>query len=269
MIAAGEGERVDIGASLTAERPEDRIIAVARTALAQREPPAECPVYLGLLARALSEEPPPYGEASYEEIFHGASADGQWLAISLITNAEREGDGATRLWSLAACSPEGEEQQLLKRHAVDESSHSLAYLALLDLAFPGAVAPEFRKELNQLSPGYAMGKTLVARPGSPYARVPSIDDYMQMNIAEIRTTLHHLMQRQALAVHCPPENHPKVLKILTSLLRDELSHVAYTAVLIEDKAQRADPAAVQALFSKRMRDFNDITKVELSQRKFD
>jgi hypothetical protein len=252
-----------------AEPPPDRVTAVARVALSHGGAGDGCPAYTALLRRALAEEPPPYGEESYERIFRAAAAEGQWLAISLIANAEREGDGATRLWSLAACSPEGEEQLLLKRHAVDESSHSLAYLALLDLAFPGAVAPEFRRQLDQLSPGYAMARPLAAREGSPYARVPSIDDYIQMNIAEIRTTLHHLMQREAIAIHCPRENLPRVLKILNSLLRDELSHVAYTAVLIDEKARAAEPEAVQALFTRRVRDFNDITRRELGQRKFD
>lgn len=90
-----------------------------------------------------------------------------------------------------------------------------------------------------------------------------------MNIAEIRTTLHHLMQREAIATHCPPDNLPRVVKILNSLLRDELGHVAYTAILIEEKARVAEPGAVQTLFSRRLRDFNEITRRELSQRKFD
>lgn len=259
---------MDACASLTAERPVDRVAAVARVALSQGAG-ADCPIYQGILQRALAEEPPPFGEESYERIFREAAGDGQWLAISIITNAEREGDGATRLWSLAACSEIESEQALLKRHAVDESSHSLAYLALLDLSFPGAVSSEFRQQLDQLSPGYAMAKPLRAREGSPYARVPSIDDYIQMNIAEIRTTLHHLMQREAIANHCPPENLPRVVKILNSLLRDELGHVAYTAILIEEKARVAEPGAVQTLFSRRLRDFNEITRRELSQKKFD
>ena len=40
------------------------------------------------------------------------------MAKSLITNAEREGDGSTRLWSLAACAPNTEHKQLLKSPCV-------------------------------------------------------------------------------------------------------------------------------------------------------
>jgi hypothetical protein len=104
---------------------------------------------------------------------------------------------------------------------------------------------------------------------SPYARTPSIDDYVQMNIAEIRTTIHHTMQREALARHCPPDNVPGVTKILDAILRDELNHVGYTAELIERKAVDASPSAFQALFSKRLQDFSQITREELGVLTFD
>lgn len=254
---------------LSAAPSVELVAAVARVALSQHDEQPECPKYLAALDKALGEEPPPYGTAEYSNTYRAASANGQWLAMSLMTNAEREGDGAKRLWSLAACSDDEKERQLLKRHACDESSHALAYLALLDLSFPGAVDATFRAELNQLSPHFSMSQEPYPIDGSPYARKPSVDDYMQMNIAEIRTTIHHLMQRQALAEHCPPENMPRAKKVLDSLLRDELSHVAYTAVLIEARANAADPEKFQDLFCKRLRDFNDITKEEFGERVFD
>lgn len=260
---------MDVQELLSSEPTVERVATVARVALSQRDPQRECPRYLAALDKAIDEEPPPFGTAAYTNTYRGASSSGQWLAMSLITNAEREGDGAKRLWSLASCSDNEEERQLLKRHACDESSHALAYLALLDLAFPGAVTPTFRSELNQLSPHFSMAQEPYPIEGSPYARKPSVDDYMQMNIAEIRTTIHHLMQRQALAEHCPPENMPRATKVLDSLLRDELSHVAYTAVLIEEKAANTDAEKLQRMFSKRVRDFNNITKEELGERVFD
>src|SRR4051794_8557221 len=137
---------MDVGTLLSAKPSVDRVAVVARVALSQRDPPAECPKYMAALEQALSEAPPPFGTPEYAEIYHGAARSGQWLAMSLMTNAEREGDGARRLWSLAACAGSEEERRLLKRHACDESSHALAYLALLDLTFPGAAAPEFRAE---------------------------------------------------------------------------------------------------------------------------
>jgi hypothetical protein len=247
---------MDVQNLLNAAPSINRVAEVARCALSERKPRTDCPRYFAALDSALAEGTPVFATQSYAEIYRAASASGHWLAVSLITNAEREGDGAKRLWSLAACCHEDEEQQLLKRHACDESKHALAYLALLDLAFPGAVTPEFRTELDQLSPHFSMEQELRAVPGSPYAHTPSTDDYMQMNIAEIRTTIHHLMQRQALTAHCPAKNMPKTRKILDMLLRDELSHVAYTAVLIEQKTESRNRGEVEAQFSKRLHDFN-------------
>jgi hypothetical protein len=48
-----------------------------------------------------------------------------------------------------------------------------------------------------------------------------------------------------------------------------LSHVAYTAVLIERKAESTSQDEIEAQFSKRLRDFNRITEEELEQRVFD
>ena len=242
----------------------ERVAAVARAALAR----LDCPQYLSALDNALIEEPPPFGTDAYADIYCEASQDGQWMAVSLITNAEREGDGAKRLWSLGACSDDENEQQQLKRHAVDESRHALAYLALLDLTFPDATSPAFRKELNALSPGFSMDQPLCAVEGSPYAKLPSIDDFVQMNIAEIRTALHHLMQRPALATHCPPDNRSRARSIQQSLLQDELYHVAYTAALIERRAQ-SGRLNLAELFTRRFHDFNLITLEELGDRRFD
>jgi hypothetical protein len=191
------------------------------------------------------------------------------MAVSLITNAEREGDGARRLWSLAACSDDIDERYRLKCHAIDESRHALLYLALLDLTFPNAVSPPFRLELEGLSPRYSMNQRLVAVEGSPYAKKPSIDDFLQMNIAEIRTTVHHIMQRPALAAHCSRENRSRITAIQDSLLRDELYHVAYTAVLIERIARAAKFDEVSRLFRQRFSDFNKITTEELGEGVFD
>jgi hypothetical protein len=52
-------------------------------------------------------------------------------------------------------------------------------------------------------------------------------------------------------------------------MRDELSHVAYTAQLIEEKAAETGLDQVKALFVTRLSDFNDITRTELGDKVFD
>jgi hypothetical protein len=260
---------MDVTELLTAEASSARIVAIARVALSQRHSGDGYATYFSALNKALEDEPPPFATKAYSDIYREASSDVRWMAVSLITNAEREGDGATRLWSLSSCSPDKENQHLLKIHAVDESRHALIYLALLDLAFPGITEPSFRLELQKLSPRYSMGMKVFAVEGSPYAKEPTIDDFLQMNIAEIRTTIHHLMQRLALADHAPPENRAQITTILDSLLRDELNHVAYTAVLIDRLARNVASPNIAALFRKRFRDFNQITNEELGEHAFD
>ena len=90
---------------------------------------------------------------------------------------------------------------------------------------------------------------------------------MQMNIAEIRTTIHHLM-RAAIVRHHPPANQ-RASAIQTLLLRDELRHVAYTAVLIEELSGSSCPGGLADLFRRRFRNFNQITTEELGASVFD
>lgn len=256
---------------LHAPAERGRVGLVARASLAGRTSDSAFSRYLAAVDTAVDAHPPPFDAPRYSAIYEQASADGHWLAISLMTNAEREGDGAKRLWSLAACATDPAQRALLKKHAVDESRHALAYLTLLDLVFPGAVTPEFRAELDTLSPKFSMKQDVEAVPGSPYARVPELDDYVQMNIAEIRTTLHHLMQRHALQAHCPEDHWPRVQRVLDSLLQDELDHVGYTAELIESLggADATGTDRMRALYAKRLDDFNAITRDELERLVFD
>lgn len=260
---------MSVQALIDSEPSVDQIIDIARVALNERNPRGSFPNYMNALTSALRTSPPPFGDPEYRQVFREAASDAEWLARSLIVNSEREGDGATRLWSMSACAPNQREKELLKRHAIDESGHSLGYLRLLDLTFPDAVSDEFREELDQLSPHYNVKQEPKPVEGSPYARVPSIDDYIQMNIAEIRTTIHHIMQREALANYCPPENVKRMRAILDMLMRDELAHVAYTAELIEEKAAEKDVDALIVNFDKRMHDFGEITRAELKDEIFD
>lgn len=260
---------MDVNTLLNADMSAGRIALAARVALAQCEPEAKAPLYFEALEQAINEEPPPFAMAAYGDIYLASSKDAAWMVVSLITNAEREGDGAKRLWSLAACADDPEIQRLLKCHAVDESRHALLYLALLDLGFPGCVDPSFRRDLSSLSPHFSPTQPLAAIEGSPYAKQPTIDDFIQMNIAEIRTTIHHIMQRVAIAVHCPDDQRKPIISIQDSLLRDELKHIAYTGVLIDQLARHIAPEKTKALFRQRFRHFNQITIDELGEGVFD
>jgi hypothetical protein len=260
---------MDIEGFLNSDASTGRVALAARVALAHGGADVSCPLYLEALDSALEAEPPPFDTSRYAEIYLAAATDPRWMAVSLITNSEREGDGAKRLWSLSACCADAEVQPLLKQHAVDESRHAILYLALLDIAFPHDVDPSFRSELNQLSPGYSLKQELAPVEGSPYAKNPSVDDFLQMNIAEIRTAIHHIMQRPAIQQYLTAENYKRVTSIQNALLRDELKHVSYTAVLIERIARSMSREQLAGMFGRRFRDFNQITLDELGEGAFD
>lgn len=247
----------------------EAISTLVRTAMREHEPNGTFENYFEAVDAAGAAVKPLFDTTTYFETYRKLAENDNWFAVSLIKAAEREGEGATRLWSLSACSSDEREAQLIKRHAIDESGHSVAYLSLLDLVFPDAVDSEFRGELKALSPYYKMADTPVEGANPEYAHDPTIDDYIQMNIAEIRTTIHHLLQREALWKYCPPENVSRVEGILNKLLRDELAHVSYTGALIEEKVSELGLAKIKSYYERRLRDFHEITQEEVKNFEFD
>ncbi len=225
--------------------------------------------YRDALITACRKAPPPFGTRAYGEIYRDAATDPSWMALSLITNAEGEGEGSRHLWDLAACTPDARVAAQVKAHAIDESGHSRAYVAMLDLAFPTVVDDEFHAKLTTLSPGYTQRSALEPREGSPYASPVTLDDLIQMNIAEIRTLVHHLLQRPALLGYCAPERRRRLASLLDALRLDEVGHIAYTAALIEEFARSGEAGVVKRLMQERMSDFNAITNQDLGRNVFE
>jgi hypothetical protein len=215
------------------------------------------------LSLACDKTSPLFGKERYAKLYREAAVDPQWMTVSLISNAEREGDGAGRLWTLAACTEEPVVSEKIKQHAIDESRHARAYLAMLDLVFPGAADGDFRRQLNTLSPGYGQKDHPAPVQGSPFAHPVTLDELIQMNIAEIRTRVHHIFQRPLILAHCPKKMRARLTKILDSLLFDETRHILYTAELIEQYWKQNASDEVNRLMCDRMADFNEVTAREL------
>jgi hypothetical protein len=227
------------------------------------------PSYRHAFITACRKSPPPFGAGDYGDIYRHAATDPYWLATSLMTNAAREGEGAGQLWDLAACTPDAAVAGQIRLHAIDESRHARAYIAMLDLTFPGAVDDEFHAQLATLSPGYTSHGPMQPHDGSPFAHPITVDDLIQMNIAEIRTRVHHLLQRPMLLAHCAVERRDRLLRILDALLFDETRHIAYTAALIEGFARNGGADRVNRLMQERLSDFNAITTEELGRNVFE
>jgi hypothetical protein len=217
------------------------------------------------LITACRKAPPPFGTKDYRKIYRDVARDRGWMAISLIQNAQGEGEGSEHLWDLAASTPDARVAAQVKAHAIDESRHAKAYVAMLELAFPDVLDNELHTQLTALSPGYTQRSPLEPHEGSPYASAITLDDLIQMNIAEIRTLVHHLLQRPMLLGHCPPERRPRLTRLHDRLRLDEIRHIAYTAQLIEDFANRGKAKTVHRLMQERMCEFNALTNADLGR----
>src|SRR5262249_15608716 len=93
----------------------------------------ELPTYDRALAAACTASPPPFGRKAYGDLYRSSASDPDWIALSLLTAAQSEGEGARHLWDMAACTPDAEIARQIQQHAIDEARHSRVYVTLLVL----------------------------------------------------------------------------------------------------------------------------------------
>jgi hypothetical protein len=217
--------------------------------------------YGRLLRTACAKSPPPYGEAWYGEKYRAVGRDPSWLAQSLIANAQKEGDGARKLWILASRARDPKIAEKVRIHAIDESRHSALYLRMLDITFPGAVGDDLRPLLKEIPPGYTVQQRPARLPEEPDDEV--LDELIQMNIGEIRTRIHQLLLRPVITVHCERSDRARLERILDSILWDETKHIRYTAELIESAIAAGETTFVRSTMRQRLEEFNEITLKEV------
>ncbi|MBB4636960.1 hypothetical protein [Longimicrobium terrae] len=239
-----------------------RVVLLAEIGLAHFHPTPECPRYLTALRNATAEELAPFSTDVYADAYRVALENRPWTARSLMLNAQREGEDARRLWSMAVRAGDSAERELLKRHAVDQSDHARAFLTILDLAFPGVVPAAFREQLASLSPGYGLDQEPAAPDDAPDQKAPTLDDFIHINLAQLRNASLQILLRPSLTSHCPPENVPGATEVMDSILADELTHVARTAVVIERQSREEALHEFAQRFQGCLRGFIDLTSEE-------
>jgi hypothetical protein len=212
------------------------------------------------LRAACNAAPPPFGRAWYGERYRSFASDPSWFANSLVANAAKEGEGATKLWSLAGRIQDLGTADSVRRHAIDESRHARFYLSLLQFSFPETAVDIRDQNLWSLSPGYGMRDRPPTVEPSPEQQV--LDELIQMNIGEVRTLIHQLLMQPLIVVHCPREGRRRVDALVDGLGRDERRHIGYTARLI-DAAAKKHPKLVRMLMERRLREFNELTLAEV------
>jgi hypothetical protein len=220
------------------------------------------PGYTAGLRAACGASPPAFGTGWYRRRYRELARVPGWLAVSLVVNAEKEGEGSRKLWRLAARADDPDVAEQVRRHALDESRHALVYLALLDTVFPGSVRERDRARLRELSPRYRAGDKPRARRRATRRRV--LDELIQMNIGEIRTRLNQLLLAPAARRYCPARGRRRLARMLTALLADETRHIAYTARLLERAIVEGEGAFVRRTMARRLAEFNAITLAEVA-----
>src|SRR3989338_3923768 len=86
--------------------------------------------YARLLRVACSESPPPFGMKWYGEKYRSLACEPEWLARSLVLNAEKEAAGSEALWHLAGSIAQQDISHKVRLHAIDESRHAKLYILL-------------------------------------------------------------------------------------------------------------------------------------------
>lgn len=224
--------------------------------------------YGQLLRLAFKDHPPAFSQKWYGEKYRKYAIDPLWLCQSLIDNSSKEGEGAEKLWRLAASSDIPAVSEAVRLHAVDEARHSRLYLGMLRVAFPVSVDDESLKELYDHTPAFTI-KDHPDRLGD-FSDLLVLDHLIQMNIGEIRTRVHQLLLMPVIQAHCSRDKRARVRlqRVLDSILADETKHILYTAELIETAMER-NQRYISDLLYHRLEEFNQITLDEVGESTFD
>lgn len=228
----------------------------------------ELPNFEAILNSALETYEAPFGQDWYGELYREKARDPQWLATSLILNAEKEGEGARRLWGMAAGTADLDVADQVRHHAIDEARHAKIYIGMFDTVFSGCADDELRHHLNGISPGYTLQDS-PERSGELEDFSDTLDGLIQMNMGEIRTRINQLLLAPMLLAHCQPSGHPKISRMLDSIVNDETKHIFYTAALIEQAVQAGHRELVRDIMFWRMDQFCELTLEEVGRGTFE
>lgn len=211
------------------------------------------------LTIAFANSDPVFTRPKYHQFFfHCASTVPNWLAQVIVANAEVESHGSAKLASLwQALDPGSDIDPLVMGHARDESRHARLFLELARLAFQGSVDLGELQRLDETLPDVRREPPI--KGDALVDEATLVDHMVQMNLGEIRTRIHVLMIAPVLHALTPSMSAERVAGILTSLVRDEVRHIAYTATVIDDWARDGNGERLTELLRRRLRDLHVLT----------
>ncbi|WP_035792325.1 hypothetical protein [Kitasatospora mediocidica] len=219
----------------------------------------ELPHYTDALTAAFQDVQPVFARPRYAEFFwHCATTVPGYAARVTLANGPAESEGSEKLFTLwqGVHHDDVAAEQVLQ-HARDESAHSRLFVRLTETAFPAFLPPGAGTRLAATMPDIRtrpLDKTSVSVPHEHL-----IDHLVQMNIGEIRTRLHMHLFAPIIFGFTPTQEKPTSRRILESLVKDEVRHIGYTALLMEQWATDGAGERIRALYQNRLHIFNELT----------
>jgi hypothetical protein len=253
---------VNGGASEIAEESQDM-----RFYLPDRWPTERLPSITQLILGEVEAQWPPFVDEWYGKRYREFALDPDWLARSFLANANKEAEGARKLWKIAGEAREFPFSEAIEAHAVDEAQHARMYISMLDLVFPGALLPSDAEAVLSDYPIYIGERSPHNIPGRDL--VSLLDDIVQMNIGEVRTRIHQMLLMPVAVAVAPPENHARLSAILMGIYTDEGRHILYTSEILETYFAAGLGAEIKDLYTRRLRDFSELTVQEVGVGNFD
>lgn len=216
--------------------------------------------YTDLLKESFKQYPPPYCFSWYGELYKELSLDKLWFSSALLKNALAEAAGAKKAKIMASQTPKiyAEDANLFLTHANDELKHAYYFRKLFMDYFLNlvSVSPDL---LMQVDDFIKNTKEYIKKPPEHMSidTLTYADKIIQINIGEIRSLVQALLLKTVITAMMPEVN--EIKEMLEVLISDEVTHIHYTAKLINRFCHDLD---IKILFNERVHDLNKETLKE-------
>lgn len=219
------------------------------------------PFFLDCLREACAVSPPPYGEAWYGEVYRRRASDPAWLADLFAGYSAEECRASQRLATLRGRGFGVFTQlqdRLLKRHQADEARHVASFLEYSEAVFPDRAVGYLKNELH--TDAQRVGGESVASADVVQLATEIID----INIGEVKNRVHLVLMRDAALRHAGPDRLELVRRVADRMVRDEVSHVFYTALVLQGFVGICHSQDLLQRYIERFASFNEQIRQEMN-----
>lgn len=224
-----------------------------------------------MLVHAMDVAPPPFGENWFGRQYFELARDVDWFANSLVANAALEGYGSRQIWNFSNKIDNDSYVDAVRLHSLDESRHSTVFVKILSLLFPNTeIDPEIQRQIEELQPHFNSTNhpSAVKLPESQrYDNEQFLSEIVGIHLTEIRALVLQLLLRPTILAYSSDSSRRKLDSLSSMLIRDEARHIEYAANIIQKEAVNGHTDLLYTLFEERLREFNEVTMIELERDK--